>query len=221
MPINKDFFHRIKSELENYNADLLAVSKTKSSEDIYELFILGQRDFGENKVQELTAKQKILPGDIRWHFIGHLQTNKVKYILPFIYMIHSVDSIKLVKEIQKKAAEQNRKIKVLFQIHIAEEESKFGIPLSKVDEFIGTFEILKPLNIEVCGLMGMATFTDDHLQISKEFQAIAKVFSTLKSNNVFGPSFNYLSIGMSDDYFIALEAGGNMVRIGSSLFGAR
>lgn len=221
MLVDKNYFSQITSELKNYDAALIAVSKTKPAEAINELYRLGQKDFGENKVRELIEKKDEVPGDIRWHFIGHLQTNKVKYISPFIYMIHSVDSIKLVKEIQKRAAEQERKIKILFQVHIAVEKSKSGIALGAFNDFAAAYKALNPLNIEACGLMGMATFTDDRDQIRKEFQSLAKLFFRLRLENVFGGSFGYLSMGMSGDYPLALEAGGNMVRVGSALFGTR
>ena len=219
--INLNRYREIIQELKSQDVELVAVSKTKPIEAIEELFQLGQKDFGENKVQELIEKHNKVSTEIRWHLIGHLQSNKVKYIAPFIYMIHSVDSIKLVQEIQKRAVENNRIIKILIQIHIAEEESKFGIPPSQFQNFYDSFKVISTSNIEVCGLMGMATFTDNAAQVKKEFEVLSEMFSRLRSDNFFGKEFSIMSIGMSDDYKIAIDVGGNMVRIGSALFGAR
>lgn len=197
---------------------LVAVSKTKSNEAILEAYQTGQRIFGENKVQELTEKYESLPKDIEWHMIGHLQSNKVKYIAPFVSLIHGVDSFKLLKEINKRAAQNERVINCLLQIHIAEEDTKFGFDEKEVIELIKSeaFQHLK--NIKVVGLMGMATFTDDENQIRKEFKSLKKLFDKLQISN---HQFQILSMGMSGDYQIAIEEGSTMIRVGSSIFGER
>jgi len=195
---------------------LVAVSKTKTKELIMEAYENGQLIFGENKVQEMVDKYAILPDDIQWHMIGHLQTNKVKYIAPFISLIHSVDSIKLIKEINKKAISNNRIIDCLLQVRIAKEESKFGIPMSEVENFYLKCQEYK--NIRIKGLMGMATFSNDKTVISKEFENLKTIFDKIKSIN---PSISILSGGMSGDYNIAIEQGCNMIRIGSTIFGNR
>ena len=197
---------------------LTAVSKFHSNETILEAYNAGQRTFGESRVQELLGKYDRLPKDIEWHFIGHLQTNKVKYIAPFIYMIQSVDSLKLLEEIDKQAGLFSRRIPVLLQIHIAQEEQKFGFDKdASYTDFSTNYA-----NVRFCGLMGMATFTEDTTQIDSEFEGLAELFRQLKStcfaNNA---DFNELSMGMSDDYPIAIEKGSTMVRIGSRLFGSR
>lgn len=197
---------------------LVAVSKTKPNEAILEAYQTGQRIFGENKVQELTEKHESLPKDIEWHMIGHLQSNKVKYIAPFVSLIHGVDSFKLLKEINKRAAQNERVINCLLQIHIAEEDTKFGFDEKEVVELIKSeaFQHLK--NIKVVGLMGMATFTDDENQIRKEFKSLKKLFDKLQISN---HQFQILSMGMSGDYQIAIEEGSTMIRVGSSIFGER
>lgn len=197
---------------------LVAVSKTKSNEAILEAYQTGQRIFGENKVQELTEKYESLPKDIEWHMIGHLQSNKVKYIAPFVSLIHGVDSFKLLKEINKRAAQNERVINCLLQIHIAEEDTKFGFDEKEVIELIKSeaFQHLK--NIKVVGLMGMATFTDDENQIRKEFKSLKNLFDKLQISN---HQFQILSMGMSGDYQIAIEEGSTMIRVGSSIFGER
>ncbi|MDT8411178.1 MAG: YggS family pyridoxal phosphate-dependent enzyme [Vicingaceae bacterium] len=197
---------------------LVAVSKTKSNEAILEAYQTGQRIFGENKVQELTEKYESLPKDIEWHMIGHLQSNKVKYITPFVSLIHGVDSFKLLKEINKRAAQNERVINCLLQIHIAEEDTKFGFDEKEVIELIKSeaFQHLK--NIKVVGLMGMATFTDDKNQIRKEFKTLKNLFDKFQISN---HQFQILSIGMSGDYQIAIEEGSTMIRVGSSIFGER
>ncbi len=201
---------------------LVAVSKTHGPEKIMEAYETEIRHFGENKVQELIAKKPLLPDDIRWHMIGHLQRNKVKYIAPFIHLIHSVDSEPLLAEIDKQAKKCNRKIDVLFEVRIAKEETKFGIPVGEVQLLME-----KPLpelypNVEICGLMGIASFTDDTNQISKEFKEIQTLFNSLKEkySNKY-TRFEHLSIGMSGDYKIALNYGSTIVRIGSLIFGER
>lgn len=205
----------IKDSIPN-NVCLVAVSKTKPNELILEAYKNGQRVFGENKVQELVDKHAALPNDIEWHMIGHLQTNKVKYIAPFINLIHSVDSIKLIKEINKKAKSNNRVIDCLIQVHIAKEESKFGIPIYEVDEFY--IKCQEYENVRIKGVMGMATFTKDSAIVSEEFKSLKLVYEKLKSNY---PTIDILSCGMSGDYNLALEQGSNMIRIGSTIFGGR
>jgi pyridoxal phosphate enzyme (YggS family) len=201
---------------------LVAVSKTKPNEAILEAYEVGQRVFGENKVQELVAKFEDLPKDIEWHMIGHLQTNKVKYIAPFIHLIHSIDSIKLLKEVNKEAKKNNRTIKCLLQFHIAQETTKFGFSLEEVKDFFSSDEFIELNNIELCGVMGMATFSDDKELVREEFQLLHNIFHILKSHYFkFNPTFKEISMGMSDDYQLAMEEGSTMVRIGSTLFGGR
>ena len=201
---------------------LVAVSKTMSVEAIREAYQAGQRHFGENKVQELSAKQAELPADICWHLIGHLQTNKVKYIVPFIDYIESVDSLKLLREINKEAFKAKRTIKCMLQIHIAEEETKFGLNEEEVSELVQTVLSERLENVLICGLMGMATFTDDETQIRKEFKKLREIFDNLKSIYFTDKEhFRELSMGMSGDYQIAIEEGSTNVRIGSSIFGVR
>lgn len=199
------------------NVKLVAVSKTHPAEAIQEVYNLGQRVFGENKVQEMVAKQPILPNDIQWHLIGHLQTNKVKYVAEFVDTIESVDSEKLLEEINKQAAKHNRKIKVLLQVKIAEEDSKTGMEVSETKELFlkylqGHFE-----NIEITGLMGIGTFTDDTEQNKREFLFLKRLFDQLSMQK----KLETLSMGMSGDYQLAIECGSTSVRIGSSIFGAR
>lgn len=210
------------SEKIPHNVTLVAVSKTKPPELLMEAYNAGQRHFGENKVQELVTKQETLPGDIKWHFIGHLQRNKVKYIAAFTHLIHGVDSLKLLKEINKQGAKHNRVIKVLLQFHIAEEESKFGLDLSEAKELLNSESFAELTNIRIEGVMGMATFTDNRNQIKNEFKSLKTIFDDLK-NDYFNQSenFNILSMGMSGDYELAIEEGSTMVRIGSTIFGAR
>ena len=204
-------------------AELVAVSKTKPVEQIMELYDEGQRVFGENKVQELVEKQAAMPKDIKWHLIGHLQTNKVKYIAPFVDLIHAVDSIKLLKEINKQAVKNNRIIDILIQIKIAEEESKFGLDIKEAFTLFDAIEQEGYKHVRVRGLMGMATFTDDKAQIKTEFESMGTFFQEIKSNLEDSKSkyFTELSMGMSGDYELALESGSTMIRIGSLLFGAR
>lgn len=197
---------------------LVAISKTKPYEDILEAYQAGQRHFGENKVQEMTDKWEQLPKDIKWHMVGHVQTNKVKYMAPFVDLVHAVDSMKLLKEIDKEAGKNNRSINCLLQIKIAEEDSKFGLDREGALKIMNSVKISEFKNINVRGLMGMATFTDDMQQVKTEFQTLKEIFDELKSNN---PEFDTLSMGMSGDYKIAVECGSNMVRIGSSIFGER
>lgn len=211
----------LKSEIPE-EVILVAVSKTKPSEDIQVAYEAGQRVFGENKVQELVEKQEILPTDIEWHFIGHLQTNKVKYIAPFVSMIHAVDSMKLLKEINKQAKKNDRTISCLLQFHIAEEQSKFGLNLEEAQNILSSEEFIELQNISIVGVMGMATFTDNQEQVRDEFRTLENYFNVVKSHFFkYNDAFEHLSMGMSGDYKIAIEEGSTMVRLGSSIFGAR
>lgn len=212
----------VVQQVRNAHATLIAVSKTHPVERIKELYDMGFRDFGENKVQELCAKATQLPGDIRWHLIGHLQTNKVRAVVPYVFMIHSVDSLKLLEEIEKEAARIDKEIGFLFQFHIAREESKFGIDPGQMD-WLRSLDFGNNVRHAIpCGVMGMATFTDDEELIATEFKGLRSIFAQLKAD-VFPntPSFKEISMGMSSDYQTALECGSTMVRIGSLLFGAR
>jgi pyridoxal phosphate enzyme (YggS family) len=214
MAVNKEAYQKIHEELRLLNITLVAVSKTKPIEDILELYDLGHRDFGENYVQELIEKAERLPKDIRWHFIGHLQSNKVKLIVPFIYLIHGVDSLKLLKEIDKQGQKNSRVIDCLLQVHIAQEETKFGFDETELLNLdIKQFSIVR-----IKGLMGMASLTGDINKIRIEFKSLKILFEKLKTQN---PELAILSMGMSADYTIAIEEGSNMVRIGSLLFGER
>jgi len=204
------------------NVQLIAVSKTKPVSAIQEAYSAGQRAFGENKVQEMEEKYAALPKDIHWHLIGHLQTNKVKYIAEFVHMIHAVDSLKLLQEIDKQAKKHNRVIPCLLQFHIAEEETKFGLDFHEAEELLQSREFIELQNIEIAGLMGMATFTDNEEQIADEFRNLNNYFHIIKSHYFkFNPEFRHLSMGMSSDYKIAIAEGSTMVRIGSTLFGTR
>lgn len=197
---------------------LVAVSKTKPNEDLQEAYDAGQRIFGENKVQEMTRKWEELPKDIQWHMIGHVQRNKVKYMASFVSLIHGVDSFKLLKEINKQGKKNDRKIPCLLQIHIAEEDTKFGFDEKELLELVQDKAFLELDHVEIKGLMGMATFTDDKNQIRREFKSLNTLFQRLKTNL---DGLEILSMGMSGDYQIAIEEGSTMVRIGSSIFGAR
>lgn len=222
--VNETAWKELTEELEKSNVTLVAVSKTKPAADIKALYALGQRDFGENYVQELTEKQPILPADIRWHYIGHLQSNKVKYIAPFVHLVHAVDSFKLLLEINKQAARHNRVIEVLLQVHIADEETKFGMDETDIVEFTQLYDAQKEQlqHIEIRGLMGMATFTDDTEQVRQEFRKLKTIFENLHRTTFLGrDDFDTCSMGMSGDYTIAIEEGSTMVRIGSLLFGNR
>jgi PLP dependent protein len=220
MAVNKEKYKEIIAELEG-KATLVAVSKTKPVEDIQSLYDLGQRHFGENYVQELIDKQSQLPADIRWHFIGHLQSNKVKQIAPFVYLIHGVDSLKLLQEINKQAAKLNRIINVLQQVYIAKEETKFGLDEKELETILNKDQMAPLNNICVAGLMGMASFTDDREAIEKEFNYLTSLFDKYGKYPIPHSQFLFLSMGMSSDYKIALNHGSNMVRIGSLLFGER
>lgn len=218
----KDNILEFKKLLENKNCQLVAVSKTKPVEMIQEAYDAGQLDFGENKVQELREKPELLPGDIRWHMIGHLQTNKVKYIAPFIHLIHAVDSLRLLEEIQKQAMKNQRIIHCLLQIHIAKEEHKFGLSEEELMVLLSG-EVFKTLtNIKVTGLMGMATYTENEAQIRGEFRYLKSIFDRVAdSYRLPNLEMKELSMGMSDDYRIAMEEGSTMIRVGSKIFGPR
>ncbi|MBN2614194.1 MAG: YggS family pyridoxal phosphate-dependent enzyme [Bacteroidales bacterium] len=201
---------------------LVAVSKTKPVEAIQQAYDTGQRLFGENKAQELAAKQPQLPNDIQWHFIGHLQTNKVKYIAPFVTLIHAVDSLKLLKEIDKQAAKNNRVIDCLLEFHIAREESKYGLSVQDAEEILKSDGFGELKHIRICGVMGMATFTEDTEQIKSEFHSLKMIFDQLKQQYFSDKEyFKEVSMGMSGDYPIAVEEGATLVRVGSGIFGAR
>jgi hypothetical protein len=218
MPINKETYQQILSELQQKTVTLVAVSKTKSVEEIKELYDLGHRDFGENYVQELMEKQSQLPVDIRWHFIGHLQSNKVKFIAPFVQLIHGVDSFKLLMEINKQGEKNKRTIDCLLQIHIAQEETKFGLDEKELNELMNHFANEKMDNMRVVGLMGMASLTKDMNKVRKEFRHLKTIFDGLRTHDL---RLTTLSMGMSSDYKIAIEEGSTMVRIGSLIFGER
>jgi PLP dependent protein len=224
MAVNTKAYQEINEQLQSKQVTLVAVSKTKPVSDIQALYDLGQRDFGENYVQELGEKQLLLPNDIRWHFIGHLQSNKVKYIAPFVHVIHGVDSYKLLLEIDKQARRFDRVIQCLLQVHVAQEETKFGfneIELMEAMDAIHKYKLLNELkNVEVTGLMGMASFTDDIEQVRKEFKYLKLLFDGC-AGLPWNSQFTILSMGMSGDYQVAIEEGSNLVRIGSLLFGAR
>ena len=217
-------YQKLKEECAAGNATLVAVSKTKPAEAIRELYDLGQRDFGENYVQELLEKEAALPKDIHWHFIGHLQSNKVKMIAPFVHLIHAVDSFKLLQEIEKQAAKNNRIIDVLLQLHIATEETKYGMDenelMTCLEYYTAQHESLA--HIRIRGLMGIASFTENEEQVRQEFQQIHTAFVQMRQSYFIGKSyFDTCSMGMSGDYKMAIEEGSTMVRIGSMLFGKR
>lgn len=219
MSIEKNLI-QIKSQLPE-NVTLVAVSKTKPVSDLMEAYNAGQRVFGENKIQEMTDKWQAMPKDIQWHMIGHVQTNKVKFMAEYVSLIHGVDSLKLLQEINKQAQKHNRIIDCLLQIYIAEEESKFGLDEKELDEILNSDDLKNLKNIKIVGLMGMATFTDNQGQIKKEFDNLKSIFdkvSQLKTENC---QLKNLSMGMSGDYKLAIECGSTMVRIGSSIFGSR
>lgn len=225
MPINKTTYTHILSELHAKRIKLVAVSKTKTIEEIFELYEMGHRDFGENYVQELTEKHFLLPKDIRWHFIGHLQSKKVKYIAPFVHLVHGVDSFKLLQEINKQGLKHQRVIDCLLQVHIAQEETKFGFSEEELDEFFATmpsYEAVDGLrNASVKGLMGMASFTENQYKIRLEFKYLNALFDKFSAMHTNHLNMQILSMGMSGDYKIAIEEGSNMVRIGSLIFGER
>lgn len=196
----------------------MAVSKTKPVSDIKEAYEKGHRVFGENKVQEMVNKYEVLPKDIQWHMIGHLQSNKVKYMAHFVSLIHGVDKLSTLREIDKQARKHDRVIDCLLQARIAKEETKFGLPLDEIEKILGSEELSQLKNVRVTGLMGMATFTDDEQLISSEFESLSRFFERMKEK---GHPLNILSMGMSGDYKLAIRHGSNMIRVGSALFGDR
>lgn len=210
----------IKSTLPEH-VTLVAVSKTKPVSDLMQAYEAGQRIFGENKIQEMTDKWEEMPKDIQWHMIGHVQSNKVKFMAPFVSLIHGVDSLKLLQEINKQALKNNRIIDCLLQIYIAEEESKFGLDENELNELLSSSEFKEMENIRILGLMGMATFTDDQNQIKKEFTHLKSIFDSIKTIETENLQLNTISMGMSGDYQLAIDCGSTMVRIGSSIFGGR
>ena len=216
----KDNLLKIKSSLPE-NVTLVAVSKTKPVSDLMEAYNAGQRIFGENKIQEMTKKWEQMPKDIQWHMIGHIQTNKVKFMAPYVSLIHGVDSLKLLEEINKQALKNNRIIDCLLQIHIAEEETKFGLNEDELEYLLASETFINLQNIKIVGLMGMATFTENQNQIKKEFEHLKSIFDTKKSLSIVNCQLSILSMGMSGDYQLAIEYGSTMVRIGSSIFGGR
>jgi len=218
--INKQAYEQLIADLNSHRVTLVAVSKTKSVEEIKELYDLGQKDFGENYVQELAEKQSQLPKDIRWHFIGHLQSNKVKQITPFIHLIQSVDSLKLLQEINKQGKKNDRAIDCLLQVHIAQEETKFGLDEGELNDLLNN-SISQYQNIQIVGLMGMASLTDDMEKVRSEFKYLRSIFNKHAKLQTSHFKLQTLSMGMSSDYFVAIEEGSNMVRIGSLIFGAR
>jgi pyridoxal phosphate enzyme (YggS family) len=223
--IHSETWKTLLEEFKEKGVTLVAVSKTKPVSDIEELYNAGQRDFGENYVQELAEKQPQLPTDIRWHYIGHLQGNKVKYIAPFVHLVHAVDSFKLLEEINKQAFKNNRTIDLLLQMHIADEETKFGLDEKEIIMLLDRY-YLAPKNdfnnVRICGLMGMATNTDNEAQVKAEFHRLHNFFIHLRDTSFFDePWFSICSMGMSADYKIAVAEGSTMVRIGSMLFGSR
>ena len=216
-----EIINQIKSTLPA-NVKLVAVSKTKPIELLMEAYVAGQRAFGENKVQEMVSKYEALPKDIEWHFIGHLQSNKIKQIIPFVHLIHGIDSFKLLKAIDKEARQANRVIPCLLQFHIAEEETKFGLSMDETIEMLNSSDFKLLTHIKISGVMGMATYTDDTNQVSSEFAHLKTIFDQLKSD--YFPQddeFREISMGMSGDYLIAVQEGSTMVRIGSNIFGER
>ena len=213
--------NKIKASLVE-GVELIAVSKTKPAANIQTLYDAGQRAFGENKVQELVDKFETLPKDIEWHLIGHLQSNKVKYIAPFVHLIHAVDSFKLLQEINKEAKKCNRIIPCLLQFHIAQEDTKFGFSFEEAQEMLDTKEFVELQNVAIHGVMGMASFTEKEEIVREEFQTLHNYFQLIKSHYFkFNPEFKELSMGMSGDYKIAMEEGSTMVRVGSTIFGSR
>ncbi len=217
----KDNLNIVKASVPS-NVTLIAVSKTKPVSDIQEAYDAGQRIFGENKALEMRDKHQVLPNDIQWHFIGHLQTNKIKYIAPFVTLIHAIDSLSLLEAVNKEAAKNNRVINCLLQFHIAQEETKFGLDIEEAKSMLESESYKNLNNINICGVMGMATFTDNAAQVRDEFKNLKNIFETLKENYFKeNDSFKEISMGMSDDYPIAIEEGATMVRVGSKIFGAR
>jgi len=221
MPVNRHAYEKLIKDLLPFGAGLVAVSKKKTVAEIRELYESGQRDFGENYVQELLAKQKELPADIRWHFIGHLQSNKVKSIVPFVHLIHSIDSISLLTEINKQAEKNNRVVDCLLQIYIATEETKFGLSTEEAEDFLLGSDLPRLKNILLKGVMGMASLTENEALVRSEFRRLKEFFKKTAERKLPGTNFQYLSMGMTNDYLVALQEGSNLVRIGSAIFGER
>jgi hypothetical protein len=219
MPIAQNLLP-IKSTLPEH-VTLVAVSKTKPISDLMQAYEVGQRIFGENKIQEMAEKWEAMPKDIQWHMIGHVQTNKVKFMAPFVNLIHGVDSLKLLQEIDKQAKKNDRIIDCLLQMHIAEEETKFGLAEEELNEILSPENLSKMKNIRIIGLMGMATFTDNQTQVKKEFVHLKSIFDSNQIMNTANCKLETLSMGMSGDYKLAIDNGSTMVRIGSSIFGER
>nr|WP_321224561.1 YggS family pyridoxal phosphate-dependent enzyme [uncultured Psychroserpens sp.] len=216
----KENLNHIKSQLPHH-VNLVAVSKTKPVSDLMEAYNAGQRIFGENKIQEMVDKYEEMPKDIEWHMIGHVQRNKVKYMAEFVSLIHGVDSFKLLKEINKQAVNHDRIIDCLLQIKIAEEDSKFGMSLQEVKDMVSQEDFMKLNNVNIKGLMGMATFTENTTQIKEEFNRLKTIFDDLKPLQKSNCNLQIISMGMSGDYKLAIDCGSNMIRVGSSIFGAR
>lgn len=217
----REQLNEIRAQL-SAGVTLVAVSKTKPNEAIIEAYEAGQRVFGENKVQEMSEKAETLPKDIEWHLIGHLQRNKVKYIAPFVAMIHSVDSLRLLNEINKQGAKNGRIIDCLLQFHIADEETKFGLDLNEAEELLNSDEFKSFQNIRICGVMGMATFTDNEEKVKSEFHKLKMIFDSLKDSHFNNSeAFKEISMGMSGDWQLAIQEGSTMIRVGSSIFGSR
>ena len=217
----KENLLKIKATLPD-SVTLVAVSKTKPVSDLQEAYDAGQRAFGENYPQEMRDKHVVLPQDIQWHFIGHLQTNKIKYIIPYVTLIHSIDTANLLEAVNKEAKKHDRVVDCLLQFHIALEETKFGLDLEEARQLLESDAFKQMENVRICGVMGMATFTDDEAEVRKEFKYLKTIFDTLKAEYFPDqPQFKELSMGMSEDYPIAIEEGATLVRIGSKIFGAR
>lgn len=223
MAVQTANYQQILKDLENTQVTLVAVSKTKPIEDIQVLYDLGQRDFGENYVQEIQEKYPVLPKDIRWHFIGHVQSNKVKYIAPYVFMIHGVDSYNLLQEINKQALKNNRVIRCLLQIYVAKEETKFGLDEQELTALLERLMAASDMkNVSICGLMAMASFTDNLEQVRQEFKTVKSIFNKIKAQYFQDSTdFQSISTGMSNDYAIAIEEGSTIIRVGSKLFGSR
>ena len=217
----KENLKKIKAAIPS-SVTLVAVSKTKPVSDLQEAYDAGQRIFGENHALEMRDKHEVLPKDIQWHFIGHLQTTKIKYIIPFVTLIHSIDSANLLEAVNKEAKKHDRVVDCLLQFHIAQEETKFGLDMEEARQLLDSEVFRQMQNVRLCGVMGMATFTDDEAEIRKEFKHLKEIFETLKTDYFAGqPQFKEISMGMSDDYPIAIEEGATLIRVGSKIFGAR
>jgi len=223
MAVQTANYQQIRNALDNTEVTLVAVSKTKPIEDIQILYDLGQRDFGENYVQEIQEKYPVLPKDIRWHFIGHVQSNKVKYIAPYVFMIHGVDSYNLLREINKQALKNNRVIRCLLQVYVAKEETKFGLDEQELTALLENLMASSDMkNVSICGLMAMASFTDNLEQVRQEFKMVKSIFNQMKAQYFQDSTdFQSISMGMSNDYAIAIEEGSTIIRVGSKLFGSR